>query len=122
MVAARSRFKALRCSEANNFAQRPKQCAGDAGGKAMKKHAAPIIVAILLLLPVLYAGSYLALVVPRPSVGNSVQLGNGPLWKYRFGGTYAARLFWPLERIDRTVRPEAWKPKFSSIYDAAITE
>ena len=31
----------------------------------MKRHAAPIIAAILLLLPVLYVGSYFALVTPE---------------------------------------------------------
>jgi hypothetical protein len=31
----------------------------------MKKHTAPIIAAVLLLLPVLYVGSYFALVLPQ---------------------------------------------------------
>jgi len=30
----------------------------------MKRHAAPVIAAVLLLLPALYVGSYFALVVP----------------------------------------------------------
>jgi hypothetical protein len=66
----------------------------------MKKHAAPIIAAILLLLPVLYVGSYLAMVVPQADV-------NAP---YRIGGTNTAKCFWPLEMIDRRLRPKNWDP------------
>ena len=67
---------------------------------------------VLLLLPVLYVGSYFAMVVPRPSIGKMVQLGHGPLWKYRCGDRFAVTLFWPLEQIDRRIRPDAWEPKF----------
>ncbi|QDU30820.1 hypothetical protein ETAA8_59690 [Anatilimnocola aggregata] len=70
---------------------------------------APLIVAIvLLILPVLYVGSYLALVLPdgeRFELANSLQY----LPTYRFGtASWAWRVYWPLERIDRRVRPEAW--------------
>ena len=72
---------------------------------------APLILAIvLLLLPVLYVGSYFALVVP------------GPPWHYdmdakamifpdhyRLGGEWAKAVFWPLEQIDQRGRPVAWK-------------
>jgi hypothetical protein len=75
----------------------------------MKKHAAPIIAAILLLLPVLYVGSYLALVVPT---GIPIQDKISAEWVatsyYRVGGTSSARFFWPLEQIDRRVRPNSW--------------
>ena len=60
----------------------------------MKRRVAPIIAAILLLLPVLYVGSYLALVSPRPDNIN-------------YGPHYTATLswvFWPLEKIDRKLR------------------
>ena len=61
--------------------------------------AAPIIVALLLLLPVLYLGSYLTPVVP------------GAAMPYR--GIEAARIFfWPLEQIDRRVRPQSWAGEF----------
>ncbi len=57
------------------------------------------VAVVLMLLPVLlYVGSYLALVVPY-----------GDFAFYRFGGRTSARLFWPLEQIDRKVRVEAWK-------------
>jgi hypothetical protein len=84
---------------------------------------APVIVAIvLLLLPVLYVGSYFALVMPKgvrifgelppiPLVEfgtwNAVQR---PSYRehYRLGGKVSARIFWPLEQVDRKLRPEHW--------------
>ncbi|QDU28522.1 hypothetical protein ETAA8_36240 [Anatilimnocola aggregata] len=78
---------------------------------------APLIVAIvLLLLPVLYVGSYLALVVPGgiPRVG--VSNVDGRMFRqisrehdYRIDSELASWLFWPLEQIDRKMRPEAWE-------------
>ncbi len=79
----------------------------------MKRESrAPLIVAIvLLLLPVLYVGSYLALVVPggvkRPiPTGVTARLS----WdRYRIGGNWSVIIFWPLEQIDRKLRPGAWE-------------
>jgi hypothetical protein len=68
-------------------------------GIAMTR-SAPIIAAILLLLPVLYVGSYLALVVPN---GRDFILG-ARSDHYRIGGKTAAALFSPLESIDRRLR------------------
>ncbi|WP_254513203.1 hypothetical protein [Anatilimnocola floriformis] len=70
----------------------------------MKRESrAPLIFAIvLLLLPVLYVVSYLALV--RPTAFYS-SVGGHP---YRMGGEYAERVFWPLEQADRRVRPNSW--------------
>ncbi|WP_425613935.1 hypothetical protein NA78x_003782 [Anatilimnocola sp. NA78] len=67
--------------------------------------APPIIAVVLLLLPVLYVGSYLALVVPGPWV----LLGGDAVAIYRFGGRTSEIGFWPLEQIDRKVRPRAWE-------------
>jgi hypothetical protein len=67
---------------------------------------APIIAAVLLLLPVLYVGSYLAVVVPSPFPVKSKYF--PPEYSYRCGGEWAYRIFWPLEQIDRRVRPGAW--------------
>jgi hypothetical protein len=65
----------------------------------MKASRAPLLLAILLLvLPVLYVGSYLALVVPDGSLPSD----------YRWGGETAEKIFWPLMRIDRKVRPAEW--------------
>ena len=71
------------------------------------RSTAPIIAAVLLLVPVLYVGSYFALVVPQGiyPVGDPF----APTMYYRFGNGIAQRLYWPLERIDRRLRPKAWE-------------
>lgn len=86
----------------------------------MKRHAAPIIAAILLLLPVLYVGSYLAMVrtIPRfvrdPSGIGTMDLGDGKgpttgwFEHYAVCPSICKVVFWPLEQIDRKVRPDAW--------------
>lgn len=67
---------------------------------------APLIVAIvLLLLPVLYVASYFALVNPAPS-GDSVRF-LPPQGNYRCDRK-VARVFWPLEQLDRKLRPNYW--------------
>jgi hypothetical protein len=71
---------------------------------------APIIAAVLLLLPVLYVGSYLALVVPER--GGRLRGGSGLFYRhpYRAGGARSSAAFWPLEQIDRRLRPGVWEP------------
>jgi hypothetical protein len=76
----------------------------------MKRHTGPLIAAILLLLPGLYVVSYLAMVVPggpMPTAGLKMK------WPvvYRFGSPWSECFFWPLEQIDRKVRPRAWEPE-----------
>jgi hypothetical protein len=70
---------------------------------------APLIAAILLLLlPVVYVVSYVLLVWPD---GERFQLADSrsDFPTYRYGTeTWAGTLFWPLEQIDRTLRPRAW--------------
>jgi hypothetical protein len=66
----------------------------------------PMVVSLSLLLAlVLYVGSYLALV--RPTAGKI----DGPFGPrpYSFGGAYAARLYWPMEQLDRRVLPARWR-------------
>jgi len=78
---------------------------------ANRRSAAPIIAAVLLLLPVLYVGSYLALVRPPGVFAVRVNKGimTGSYFEcYRCGGEVTGRVFWPLEQIDRRVRPGAW--------------
>jgi hypothetical protein len=58
--------------------------------------AAPIVAAILLLLPVFYVGAYLALV--RPAYASP----------YRVSPQVCSVVFYPLEQFDRKVRPNAW--------------
>jgi hypothetical protein len=89
----------------------------------MKKHTAPIIAAILLLLPVLYVGSYLWL-VERVQFRATFQGQEGTfiVAGYRGCGPYAGLFFWPLEQIDRMVRPEAWEhPALKSTIGGAST-
>jgi hypothetical protein len=78
----------------------------------MKKHAAPIIAASLLLLPVLYVGSYFFLVSPnrgpvvRTVYGCSLTPGYDVHADYRVGDL--SQLYWPVEQADRRLRPQAW--------------
>jgi hypothetical protein len=71
---------------------------------------APLIVAIVLLLLLPYVASYLAMVVPGGIMGRDVD-GTEFVYTnrhYWVPGSYeqaAATLFWPLEQIDRRVRP-----------------
>lgn len=72
---------------------------------------APLFVAVfVLLLPLLYVASYLALVVPSGwFVANTTPSQAAPnQFHYRCGGTIADRMFWPLEKVDRWCRPNAW--------------
>ena len=68
----------------------------------------PLILAIaLLLLPVLYVGSYLALLTPlRCAVFG--QVGKIDFDNYRICPRECSYIFWPLEQIDRKVRPAKW--------------
>ncbi|WP_425618350.1 hypothetical protein NA78x_002055 [Anatilimnocola sp. NA78] len=81
---------------------------------------APLIVAIvLLLLPVLYVGSYLALVAPEgvPLILDGKNFG-GHGGSYRYNpDLLSEKAFYPLEQIDRKVRPGAWL-----IYDSSKVE
>jgi hypothetical protein len=69
----------------------------------MKRHATPVIAAILLLLPVLYVGSYLAIMMTEPDPFRAY---------FQVSKTYPGYVqsfFWPLELIDRQVRSKAWQ-------------
>ena len=86
--------------------------------KNMKGHAAPIIAAVLLLLPVLYVASYLALVNPNGKWRGPISPSGGviTLEHYRFGGPWTASFYWPLEQIDRRMRPKVWSEPRVFIY------
>jgi hypothetical protein len=74
--------------------------------------AAPILVTVLLLLLVLYVGSYLALVWPDGERFNWAD-SRTDFPTYRYGTqSWAGSVYWPLEQIDRKVRPGAWQPNF----------
>jgi hypothetical protein len=66
--------------------------------------AAPVAIAVLLLLPVLYVGSYLVISIPQPhplAPGQRSQ-------HFRIGGSITRFLFKPLTEIDRRLRPNYW--------------
>ena len=65
----------------------------------MKKHAAPIFATLLLLLPVLYVGSYLANVRRKGLFSDDLTT----VEHYKFLPKQSATLYWPLEQIDRKV-------------------
>ena len=70
---------------------------------------APLIVAIaLLLLPVVYVVSYLALVAPRSVVVSP--RGILIMSNYRVAHRVLPIVFLPLEQIDRKIRPQVWNP------------
>ena len=73
---------------------------------------APLIIAIaVLILPLLYVGSYVALVKPRAAFESTmVQPGMRTVrfTHYRIGKGHVDWFFWPLEHIDRKMRPAAW--------------
>ena len=73
-----------------------------------KQSRAPLIIAVvLLLLPVLYVGSYLALVVPsgvRHLIREPLKTKVTTPYRIREVDSY----FWPLEQIDRKLRAWAW--------------
>src|SRR5687767_213380 len=70
---------------------------------------APIIAAFLLLLPVLYVGSYLALVEPQGILGKKQPGSFSTHHYYRIDNNLVTAIFWPLERLDRKLRPKAWE-------------
>ena len=74
----------------------------------MKESRAIIIVVVLLLLPVLYVGSYLALVVPLMSPGGVYEF-RYPLVEGTDAHIWLSKFYYPLERIDLTVRPDSWR-------------
>lgn len=71
----------------------------------MTKHAPLAVAIVLLVLPVLYLGNYFALVTPNTRLSSK-----GPE-HYRLRGRMWSNVFWPLEQVDRKVRPDEWDEK-----------
>ena len=71
---------------------------------------APAAVSAFMALLIVYVGSYFALIVP----GGYHLEHSGPgyyyfTWEcYRFGGAWSDRIFYPIHRIDRRLRPDTW--------------
>jgi hypothetical protein len=64
--------------------------------------------ALLLLLPVLYVGSYAALVKPNATI----HWWSNRADHYRWRPQTASRIYWPLEQVDRRLRPRAWEVRY----------
>ena len=60
--------------------------------------------AMVLLLFVVYVGSYLYFVDPMTAMLSSQAFAP----PYRYGGQTAGWIFWPIEQIDRLIRPGFW--------------
>jgi hypothetical protein len=77
------------------------------------RSTAPIVAAILLILPVLYVGSYLAMVKPEGHMAfdeREIISETNFRWEhYRYGDSVTSWLYWPLEQIDRKLRPSSWR-------------
>lgn len=74
------------------------------------RHAGPLFVAIALLLCVpVYFVSYAALVIPSGVLASRPgRPFNWELDHYYLAPDQAAVFFWPLEQMDRRIRPKAW--------------
>lgn len=93
---------------------------------------APLLIAtVVLLLPVLYVGSYLALVAPEGierervvrepvayPLGSLQEYSERYLGHYRVAGDWPGVLYYPLEIMDRRLRP--WAEKFDGPKDGEI--
>jgi hypothetical protein len=68
---------------------------------------------LLILVPIIYVGSYLFLVDASPL---DFMTGIGP-WPrvptYRIGGKLAELFFTPIQHLDELIRPEYWKYNIS---------
>lgn len=71
-----------------------------------KSAVIPLFVAFLLILPLIYLGTYFANVIPG-GVWRNPWSAEGMQY-YRVGGRRAEFVYWPLERIDRQLRPSVW--------------
>jgi hypothetical protein len=88
---------------------------------AMEKrtHYSRLVIAVALLLSFMYVITYLALVVPegilhpRFREQSSININqfsevSASMHYYRLGGNQPRKLFWPLECLDRKIRPGSW--------------
>lgn len=79
----------------------------------MTKRTPLIVAVVFLVLPILYVSSYLALVTPYRSIEQLAippYTGEGLLRvvHYRIDDDWCEDFFWPLEQVDRRLRPVAW--------------
>jgi hypothetical protein len=75
------------------------------------------VAGVALLLLLLYIGSYLTMVRPDGGPHNHVAVATDDPYEnmyhivanYRFAEAWCEWFFWPLEKLDRMVRPAAWE-------------
>jgi hypothetical protein len=88
----------------------------------MKKNTAPMLAAILLLLPVMYVLGYYAIVEPETNILRSPYEENlasiesqlclpGSVFGPPSCLAMIEKLFWPWEQVDRMFRPQAWEAR-----------
>ena len=84
--------------------------------------ACAAIAALLLLSPLLYVGSYYYLVDTDSG---------GPSWcnlgphsqtdlRYRVAPEVCGRFYWPIEQVDRKLRPDAWEDPLIKLITISI--
>jgi hypothetical protein len=71
--------------------------------------SAPIVAACLLLVPAVYVGSYYCAVDTNRGGYISLCGPNKPDLRYRVAPEVCGRFYWPIEQVDRKLRPEAWE-------------
>jgi hypothetical protein len=81
--------------------------------------SAPVIAAILLLLPLLYVGSFYLLARPHVRPDN-YRIYDVPLLHYLEQesayevGWWLSTVYWPMMRMDKALRPDSWWPEYQS--------
>ena len=81
--------------------------------------SAPVVAALLLLLPLGYIGSYYCLV--DTDRGGYIGCGpNMPDLRYRICPELCGKFFWPVEQVDRKLRPDAWEDPLIKLITTTI--
>jgi hypothetical protein len=108
-------ISALRVRQVARYLLLLRSAAGSVTITAMTSSRTPLIVALLLAIPLLYAGSYLALVRrdgiihdPPKQFPDGMIAPSYNLKFYRLNWDFLATVYWPLEQVDRRLVPGWW--------------
>jgi len=82
--------------------------------RRIRTSAVSITLASIMLLAMIYVGSYFALVRPMTynslkSIGPESPLVSRKVARYRLGGGLAENMFRPMNWIDRRIRQDTWR-------------